>query len=218
MSQNQNFYFFNVPSSHLFPLLTLKMPRQFLYLQTIHVLNKRKRLKTLKENIVLGIYLALSQYFPYWKKQPKYSSYSSNLQFTLCTPQTCQCKESKFCYEPHGHVITGDLRVIENAKLRELVAKEPKYREPNRVNWKATETMFLESINLYAKNWSKREQIELKYISLGTFKAWRFLKGTKTNNATVWLHLSKILSESKAAHLFWPFWVPLEIFRVLVRL
>ena len=35
-------------------------------------------------------------------------------------------KESKFCYEPHGHVITGDLRVIENAKLRELVAKGQK--------------------------------------------------------------------------------------------
>ena len=80
-------------------------------------------------------------------------------------PQTCQCKESKFCYEPHGHVITGDLRVIENAKLKELVAKEPKYREPNRINWKATETMFLESIDLYAKNWSKREQVELKYLS-----------------------------------------------------
>ena len=49
--------------------------------------------------------------------------------------------------------------------MRELVAKGPKYREPNRVNWKATETMFLESIDLYAKNWSKREQVELKYFS-----------------------------------------------------
>ena len=49
----------------------------------------------------------------------------------------------------------GNLRVIENAKLRELVAKGPKYREPNRVNWKAIETMFVESIDLHAKNWSK---------------------------------------------------------------
>ena len=88
-----------------------------------------------------------------------------NVSEYFSNPQTCQCKESKFCYEPHGHVITGDLRVIENAKLRELVAKGPKYREPNRVNWKATETMFLESIDLYAKNWSKREQVELKYLS-----------------------------------------------------
>ena len=88
-----------------------------------------------------------------------------NVSEYLSIPQTCQCKESKFRYEPHGPVITGDLRVIENARLRKLVAKGPKYREPNRVKWKATETMFLESIDLYAKNWSKREQVDLKYFS-----------------------------------------------------
>ena len=87
-----------------------------------------------------------------------------NVSEYLSNPQTCQCKESKFCIEPHGHVITGDLRVIENARLRELVAKGPKYREPNRVNCKAIETM-LESIELYAKYWSKREQVEFKYLS-----------------------------------------------------
>ena len=88
-----------------------------------------------------------------------------NVSEYLSNAQTCQCKESKFCHEPHGHVITGDLRVTENAKLKEIVAKGPKYRKPNRVNWTATETMFLESIDLYAKNSSKREQVELKYLS-----------------------------------------------------
>ena len=88
-----------------------------------------------------------------------------NVSEYLSNPQTCQCKESKFCYEPYGLVITGDLRVIENAKLRELVAKGPKYRVPNKVNWKATETMLLESTDLYAKHWSKREQVELKCLS-----------------------------------------------------
>ena len=90
---------------------------------------------------------------------------SLNVSEYLFNSQTCQCKESKFCYEPHGHVITGDLRVIENVRLRELVAKGPKYREPNRINWKAKETMFLESIDLYAKNLSKREQVDLRYLS-----------------------------------------------------
>ena len=53
----------------------------------------------------------------------EYSSYFaptlSNLDVSeyLFNPQTCQCKESKFCYEPHGHVITGDLRVIEKGNL-----------------------------------------------------------------------------------------------------
>ena len=38
----------------------------------------------------------------------------SNLDITnyLSNPQHCQCNTSKFCYEPHGHVITGDLMVI----------------------------------------------------------------------------------------------------------
>ena len=88
-----------------------------------------------------------------------------NVSEYLSKPQTCECKESTFCYEPHSHVITGDLKVMENAKLRKFVAKEPKCKEPNSVNWKARGTMFLESIDLCAKNWSKREQAELKYLS-----------------------------------------------------
>ena len=66
-----------------------------------------------------------------------------NVSNYLSNTTTCQCKESKLCCEPHGHVIIEDLRVIENAKLMELVAKGPKYREPNRINYKDTETMFL---------------------------------------------------------------------------
>ena len=74
-------------------------------------------------------------------------------------------RNPSFTMKKHVHLlVTGDLRVLENVKLRELVAKGPKYREPNRVNRKATETIFLESIDLYAKNWSKREQIEIKYL------------------------------------------------------
>ena len=55
--------------------------------------------------------------------------------------------------------------VIENVKLRELVAKGPKYREPNKNNWQSAETVVSNSIDLYAKQWSKREQVDLKYLS-----------------------------------------------------
>ena len=96
-----------------------------------------------------------------------FSSTLSNLDITnyLSNPQHCQCNTLKFCYEPHGHVTTGDLMVIENVKLRELVAKGPKYREPNKINWQSTETMVSYSIDLYAEQWSKREQVDLKYLS-----------------------------------------------------
>ena len=55
--------------------------------------------------------------------------------------------------------------VIENVKLRELVAKGPNYREPNKINWQSTETMVSNSIDLYAEQWSKQEQVDLKYLS-----------------------------------------------------
>ena len=55
--------------------------------------------------------------------------------------------------------------VIENVKLRELVAKGPKYPEPNKINWQSTETMISNSIDLYAEQWSKREHVGLKYLS-----------------------------------------------------
>ena len=44
-------------------------------------------------------------------------------------------------------------------------AKGPKYREPNKINWQSTETMISNSIDLYAEQWSKREQVDLKYLS-----------------------------------------------------
>ena len=55
--------------------------------------------------------------------------------------------------------------VIENVKLRELVAKGPKYQEPNKINWQSTETMVSNSIDLYAEQWSKWEQVDLKYLA-----------------------------------------------------
>ena len=68
------------------------------------------------------------------------ASVLSNLDITsyLSSPQNCQCETSKFCYKLHGHIMTGDVMVIENVKLRELVPKGPKYLEPNRINWNAT--------------------------------------------------------------------------------
>ena len=96
-----------------------------------------------------------------------FSSTLSNMYITnyLFNPKHCQCNTSKVSYEPHGHVITGDLIVIENVKLREFVAKGPKYREPNKIYWQSTETMISNSIDLYSEQWSKREQVDLKYFS-----------------------------------------------------
>ena len=58
---------------------------------------------------------------------------SDNLTFLDDLP--CACASSQFCDNHLGHVITGDLRFIENSQLRSLLSKGPNYREPSNVNY-----------------------------------------------------------------------------------
>ena len=48
---------------------------------------------------------------------------------------TCDCRNSEFVDEHHGHIVTGDLRIIQNQKIRKLISKGPNYREPRTINW-----------------------------------------------------------------------------------
>ena len=49
---------------------------------------------------------------------------------------SCDCHNSEFVNDHHGHIVTGDLRIIRNEKLRKLISKGPNYREPKTINWK----------------------------------------------------------------------------------
>ena len=48
---------------------------------------------------------------------------------------TCDCKSSEFTDPFHNHIVTGDLRVIKNQKIRKLFSKGPNYREPTTLNY-----------------------------------------------------------------------------------
>ena len=45
-------------------------------------------------------------------------------------PSACSCKAAEFCYNPAGHIITGDLNIVRISKLRDILSKGPKYRDP----------------------------------------------------------------------------------------
>ena len=68
-------------------------------------------------------------------------------------------------YQPYGHVITGDLSIIPNFKLRDLIAKGPKYREPCKVDWDKNLSLLCEAVDQYALQWAKREIVELSVLS-----------------------------------------------------
>ena len=48
---------------------------------------------------------------------------------------TCNCNNSNFCDPHHQHIVSGDLRIITNKKLRKLLSRGPNYREPKSLNY-----------------------------------------------------------------------------------
>ena len=74
-------------------------------------------------------------------------------------PTQCECNTSSHLYQPYGHVITGDLSIIPNSKLRDPIAKGPKYREPCKVDWDKNLSLLCEAVDQYALQWTKREMV-----------------------------------------------------------
>ena len=79
-------------------------------------------------------------------------------------PSQCECNTSSHLYQSYGHVITGDLSIIPNSKLRDLIAKGPKYREPCKVDWDKNLSLLCEAVDQYALQWAKREIVELSVL------------------------------------------------------
>ena len=70
-----------------------------------------------------------------------------------------------FIYNPIGHVITGDLKIINNTSLREVFAKGPKYCEHKSINWKHNFKILMDSVEDYARQWAIREKEDLDTLS-----------------------------------------------------
>ena len=50
----------------------------------------------------------------------------SDLDIHTNTPNSWDCKDSKFIYPSAGHVITGNLKIIPDFRIRNIVSKGPK--------------------------------------------------------------------------------------------
>ena len=47
----------------------------------------------------------------------------------------CSCQDSSYKHKDLGHILTGDLSIVENNSLRKILSKRPKYREPKPSNF-----------------------------------------------------------------------------------
>ena len=68
------------------------------------------------------------------------------------------------------HVITGDLNVIPDARVRNIISKGPKYRFPSNIDFLKCRREIAASLNDLSNRWCKRENDEP-----GTLKEWKII-------------------------------------------
>ena len=51
------------------------------------------------------------------------------------TPDSLDCQNSNYLYPSAGHVIKGNLNVIPDARVRNIISKGPKYRFPSNIDF-----------------------------------------------------------------------------------
>ena len=66
---------------------------------------------------------------------------------------TCNCRkyDREFWNTDRNHVLTGNLEIVKNAKLRKLLSKGPKFREPTKINWKEAKTIVSVGLDNYVE-------------------------------------------------------------------
>lgn len=74
----------------------------------------------------------------------------------------CVCESyHRFIHPQVGHVVTGNLDLIKNIQLRDLLKKGPKFREQNHISWSTNRSIILDGIDDYIRKWAKLEHVDI---------------------------------------------------------
>ena len=75
-----------------------------------------------------------------------------------------RCKNSKFYYEPAGHITIGNLKIISDS-IRSIISKGPEYRLPSQIDFNECREDIPFSLNEFCKRWCRRENVECNALS-----------------------------------------------------
>ena len=67
----------------------------------------------------------------------------------------CNCNSLNYKYEACGHIVTGDLNIIKDVKLRNLIKKGPTYRKQNNIDWEVNRRNCKEAVTKYMGKWAR---------------------------------------------------------------
>ena len=89
---------------------------------------------------------------------------------------SCNCPKSEFCDPHHGHIVTGDLRVIEHRKLRSIMSKGPTYRERSNIHRPEFLKDVKSGLNSCVLKWAQSEKVDVKLLDGWKYKVFDDIK------------------------------------------
>ena len=87
----------------------------------------------------------------------------------------CSCQNSLYKDNHHNHVITGNLNIVQNDDLRNILKKGPKYRLPRKVNWDTNRVNLMSFLEIYSEKWIQKERKANSdnTLDLSCLQAWK---------------------------------------------
>ena len=79
---------------------------------------------------------------------------------------SCNCSNysDDFIDPNRGHVLTGNLQIINNNKLRKLISKGPKFREPCKIDWNIAKDIIREGVEDYLKTLKAVKKVDISFF------------------------------------------------------
>ena len=79
-----------------------------------------------------------------------------NIDEFLKDPSSVKCCSNKydnsFINNNYGHIITGNLNIVNNKRLHQLISKGPKYREPKQICFEEAREEIQTGIHQFIEN------------------------------------------------------------------
>ena len=72
------------------------------------------------------------------------------------------CTTSPFTDPNHERIVSGAIRIVQNNKLRKLLCKGSKYRQPVSINFSNCKTEIKNSLTKFSSDWSNKKGVSVK--------------------------------------------------------
>ena len=81
-------------------------------------------------------------------------------------PDSWNCKDSKYCYQPAGLIVTGYVKIITDSRIWSIICKGPKYRFPLPIDFKSCREEIAGALQEFCYRWCTREHVEYNALNI----------------------------------------------------